>query len=68
MTTFVKIGDRVEIFQRPHSQEESEGKGVVVAVSVNADMESAFVGGELDDDDDKEPVWRWLLPKHVIRK
>ena len=65
MSTFVKTGDRIEVFQRPYSNEESEGEGTVTEVHKISDMESARVSVQFDGDPIGETYVRWVLPSHL---
>ena len=69
MTTFVNVGDRVDIYQKPYTHEEHEGCGVVHKVHGNSDMESAYVDVKFDDDDPTDlPYARWILPTHLQKQ
>ena len=64
--TFVKIGDRVTVYQDPYTMKKPEGKGRIIDVHDLSDMESAYVDVWFDDDDDGDEKYsRWVLPSHV---
>ncbi len=64
INTFVSPGDRVHIYNRPYSNEQSEGLATVKVVHEQSDNESAFVAVEFDTE--KGTTWdRWILPQHL---
>ena len=62
--TFVSVGDRATVYQKPYTQQGREGTGVVREVHDPSDMESAYVGIEFDDEPDSI-FDRWLLLAHL---
>lgn len=69
-STFVKIGDRVTIYDDPYTMTRKEGSGRIVDVHEQSDMESAYVDVWFDNDGDEHmgPYPRWVLPRHVERR